>query len=186
MQVPDGLLCKAGTCILSSCHRGLPADNRLSGEVVRWGTGQEEDDLCHLFGLCDALEARPILLIFDRTRGEETSRVGSSGSDAVDVHIVGSQLLSQTTRVVTDSGLRCPIDDALIYRHMSGYRANVDEWRSALIAASREGILPTASDNKEGGGSRFVVQTGDHLLAALETRQFGIPVGLGKVVVRSS
>lgn len=64
-----------------------------------------------------------------------------------------------------------------------GYRANIDEWRNALIAAAREGVLPAAPGSKELEGSRFVIQTGDHLLQALETRQYGIPVALGRVVV---
>ena len=64
-----------------------------------------------------------------------------------------------------------------------GYRANLEEWRNSLIAAARDGVIPPDPHATETSESRFVLPTGDHLLKALETRQFGIPVALGKVVV---
>jgi hypothetical protein len=63
----------------------------------------------------------------------------------------------------------------------TGYIANVDVWRHALLAASKEGVLPTESGKPS--KSRFVMSTGDQLLKALETRQFGVPQSLGLVLV---
>jgi hypothetical protein len=64
----------------------------------------------------------------------------------------------------------------------AGYRANVDTWRHALLAASKEGLVSTTPGNAT--KSRFVMSTGDQLLKALDTRQFGIPQSLGLVLVR--
>ncbi|KAF2664862.1 hypothetical protein BT63DRAFT_428823 [Microthyrium microscopicum] len=74
--------------------------------------------------------------------------------------------------------------DFATYEHSNpeGYRANLDEWRLGLISAAREGIIPADPKHKEYDDSRFVLETGNHLLHALEMRQFGIPVALGKVV----
>jgi hypothetical protein len=60
----------------------------------------------------------------------------------------------------------------------AGYRANIDAWRQALLAAAQAGVLR--------GGSRFVVETGDALLRDLDTRQFGRPQGLARVLVRGT
>jgi charged multivesicular body protein 7 len=65
-----------------------------------------------------------------------------------------------------------------------GYRANLEAWRRALVAAAREGVLPTEHGSKD--HDRLVIHTGDDLAAALDTRDWGVPSGLGRVVVRVS
>jgi charged multivesicular body protein 7 len=63
-----------------------------------------------------------------------------------------------------------------------GYRANLDAWRHALVAAAREGLIP--GDAKSGQeNDRLLLTTGDTLARALDTTEFGKPVALGRVVV---
>jgi hypothetical protein len=63
----------------------------------------------------------------------------------------------------------------------AGYRANVDAWRNALLAASKAGVMPP--EQGKAAKSHFVMATGDQLLNALDTRQFGLPQSLGLVLV---
>jgi len=74
--------------------------------------------------------------------------------------------------------------DFATYEHTNpdGYKANVDEWTHALVAATRDGVIPPDPHAAATLDSRFILPTGDHLLKALETRQYGIPVALGKVI----
>jgi charged multivesicular body protein 7 len=62
----------------------------------------------------------------------------------------------------------------------AGYRANIDAWRQALLAAAQAGVIRGARAD----AGRFVVETGDSLLRDLDTRQFGRPQGLARVLVR--
>ncbi|RMZ75913.1 hypothetical protein DV738_g5239, partial [Chaetothyriales sp. CBS 135597] len=55
-----------------------------------------------------------------------------------------------------------------------GYAANVQAWQAALTSAALAGQLPTEQ--------LFILQTGDGLVAALASPQFGRPSGLGAVI----
>jgi hypothetical protein len=66
----------------------------------------------------------------------------------------------------------------------AGYRANIHAWRQALIAAAQAGVLRGSPGATGTEASRFVVETGDALLRDLDTRQFGRPQGLARVLVR--
>jgi len=63
----------------------------------------------------------------------------------------------------------------------AGYTANLDAWRHALLAASKAGVIPSQATNFS--KSQFVISTGDQLLKALDTRQYGIPQSLELVLV---
>jgi hypothetical protein len=51
------------------------------------------------------------------------------------------------------------------------------------LAAARDGVIPPDPSSPYTHESRFIIPTGQHLLHALETRQYGIPVALGNVIV---
>ncbi|KAH8150566.1 uncharacterized protein LAJ45_05262 [Morchella importuna] len=66
------------------------------------------------------------------------------------------------------------------FRHLrtnnpSGFTANTTAWASALAGAARAGVLPDT----------LVVRTGEELVAALATREWGRPLGLGSVVAEA-
>lgn len=61
-----------------------------------------------------------------------------------------------------------------------GFAANVSAWQDALIKAARAGMLPS-----DGGSSidTLSIITGEALLQALETKEWGRPLALGTVIV---
>jgi charged multivesicular body protein 7 len=63
-----------------------------------------------------------------------------------------------------------------------GYRANLDAWRHALVAAAREGLIPGDAKSEQ-DNDRLLLSTGETLARALDTNEFGRPVALGRVVV---
>ena len=60
-----------------------------------------------------------------------------------------------------------------------GYAANVAAWENALKDAVGAGIIAT----DDGEHNIFSLRTGEDLLRALETRDWGRPLALGTVVV---
>ncbi|KAI9756047.1 MAG: CCA tRNA nucleotidyltransferase, mitochondrial [Chaenotheca gracillima] len=72
------------------------------------------------------------------------------------------------------------------FRHLQivnpdGYAANISAWRQALIAAAREGLTGT----DRGGNDLLVLTTGEDLLQALESKEWGRPLALGTVINES-
>lgn len=66
------------------------------------------------------------------------------------------------------------------YSNPDGYAANVAVWEEVLTKAAREGLMPPGPD-----GPEFLsLRMGDELLQSLETREWGKPLALGKVIVR--
>ncbi|KAF2238929.1 hypothetical protein EV356DRAFT_572970 [Viridothelium virens] len=59
-----------------------------------------------------------------------------------------------------------------------GYNANISAWRKALADAARAGLIPSQ------GGSRdlLTIRTGDELVQALDSKQWGRPLALGSVI----
>ena len=71
--------------------------------------------------------------------------------------------------------------DFSLQRHTNpdGYAANIAAWEDVLMKAAGQGLLPQGPD-----GPEFLsLRTGEELLQALETRDWGRPLSLGNVVV---
>ncbi|CAK1358535.1 hypotheticalsprotein [Cercospora beticola] len=62
-----------------------------------------------------------------------------------------------------------------------GYTANSSAWLRALSAAAKAGLIATQTD-QAGGNSRFVIDSGEALLRALNTQEYGRPLALGAVL----
>ncbi|KAM3424333.1 hypothetical protein BST61_g11130 [Cercospora zeina] len=62
-----------------------------------------------------------------------------------------------------------------------GYTANSSAWLRALSAAAKAGLIP-AQTGQTGGNSRFVIDSGEGLLRALNTQEYGRPLALGAVL----
>lgn len=60
-----------------------------------------------------------------------------------------------------------------------GYTANVSAWQMALAHAAQEGMIPSRGSSN----NLLILQTGQELLQALETKEWGQPLALGTVVV---
>jgi len=68
-----------------------------------------------------------------------------------------------------------------------GYIANISAWRQALGRALRAGKVPSSGANsgsgRVAGNDTLVLETGEELSRALDTRTWGRPVALGSVIV---
>ncbi|KKY22385.1 putative snf7 family protein [Diplodia seriata] len=62
-----------------------------------------------------------------------------------------------------------------------GYNANISAWRQALIHATRAGLVPSQT----GANSLLSLGTGEALLRELTSKDFGRPLALAAVVVRT-
>ncbi|KAK4920571.1 hypothetical protein LTR28_012875, partial [Elasticomyces elasticus] len=60
-----------------------------------------------------------------------------------------------------------------------GYAANTSAWLHALASASRAGLVPSS---RPGARNTLVLDTGETLARALQTREWGRPLALGAVV----
>ncbi|KAK4984640.1 hypothetical protein LTR50_006490 [Elasticomyces elasticus] len=63
-----------------------------------------------------------------------------------------------------------------------GYAANTSAWLHALTSASRAGLVPSSRPGGTGAGNTLVLETGEALARALQTREWGRPLALGAVV----
>lgn len=61
-----------------------------------------------------------------------------------------------------------------------GFAANINAWQNALAKAGRAGVLPA----KGNGSDTLLLSTGQSLLRSLETKEWGVPLALGAVIVR--
>lgn len=62
-----------------------------------------------------------------------------------------------------------------------GYAANVSAWQKALAGATRGGLIPAPGHGKD----HLILNTGEDLLRALETKEWGRPLALGTVIKES-
>lgn len=62
-----------------------------------------------------------------------------------------------------------------------GYAANVAAWADALRKAARAGFLPISGEGRD----TLSLSTGEELLRVLETGEWGRPLALGAVIVRT-
>ncbi|KAI9705565.1 MAG: hypothetical protein M1836_006321 [Candelina mexicana] len=60
-----------------------------------------------------------------------------------------------------------------------GYAANISAWQQALAHATRKGLIPSAG---AASNDLLTLRTGEELLRALETKEWGRPLALGAVV----
>ncbi|KAI9724123.1 MAG: hypothetical protein M1812_000842 [Candelaria pacifica] len=60
-----------------------------------------------------------------------------------------------------------------------GYAANISAWQLALAHATRKGLIPSAG---AASNDLLTLRTGEELLRALETKEWGRPLALGAVV----
>jgi len=70
-----------------------------------------------------------------------------------------------------------------------GYAANVSAWRQAISRALQAGKIPSsrAAGGASGSGyNTLLLETGEELSRALNTRTWGRPVALGNVIVSLS
>ncbi|KAK3678017.1 hypothetical protein LTR78_002112 [Recurvomyces mirabilis] len=68
-----------------------------------------------------------------------------------------------------------------LQRHSNpdGYEANSAAWLSALTAAAKEGLIPIQTGAQH---DRFSLHTGEELLRALQTQEYGRPLALGSAI----
>ncbi|KAI9681027.1 MAG: hypothetical protein M1822_007101 [Bathelium mastoideum] len=59
-----------------------------------------------------------------------------------------------------------------------GYSANISAWRKALTDAARAGVIPAQA----GSRGLLTIPTGEELIRALESKQWGRPLALGSVI----
>ncbi|KAK3712850.1 hypothetical protein LTR37_008941, partial [Vermiconidia calcicola] len=60
-----------------------------------------------------------------------------------------------------------------------GYQANTNAWLRALIAGTKAGLIPSQSGAQQ---DRFVLHSGEELLRALQTQEYGRPLALGAAI----
>ncbi len=71
--------------------------------------------------------------------------------------------------------------DFTLQRHSNpdGYAANTSTWINALGKAAQAGLVPADGGDRD----RLSLRTGESLLQALETKEWGRPLALGNVIV---
>jgi charged multivesicular body protein 7 len=71
--------------------------------------------------------------------------------------------------------------DFTLQRHTNpdGYAANVAAWERALQKAAKAGLIPTPGDMHD----TLSIRTGEDLLRSLETKEWGRPLALERVIV---
>lgn len=72
------------------------------------------------------------------------------------------------------------------FRHLrttnpDGYAANIAAWQGTLANAAREGLLLTPG----GSTDLLAIETGEELLRALQSPEWGRPAAIGTVIVRT-
>ena len=65
------------------------------------------------------------------------------------------------------------------YSNPDGYTANTNAWIEALSRAAQAEALPGPNDSR----NTLSLETGDFLVRSLETKECGIPLALGTVIV---
>ena len=63
-----------------------------------------------------------------------------------------------------------------------GFSANISAWENALRRAAKAGLIPAPGNSRD----TLSLRTGEELLQALTTKEWGRPLSLGTVIVGNS